>query len=552
MRALSAARRHRADALDRAAYEALERTRKATLTDPLHDRRDALLGALATHTGGLTRALQVWFDDLLTGIDIPEQARTALEHLDQAAEQLTTAHHGDTSAIPGNRWQQVTATVKAVRAAHTHHERWQQAWHGTLTTADGSQWASVQRPLIATYDLLAAHARAICGQLSAPPTPAQCWATDPRGRELIHLAADHLTGHEGQRPFDQFDDDALLIAFARALTKNRRDMIPAGLHLHAMIAAIKAARSKAHIIDAAADPRIGLVIPMRDEAGRIRAPGPDTPDGHDAIGAKLAQLTWLLDARPGARAHVLLVDEAPDGASARAARAVLDTVLPHPQIRLSVATHPAPDQGGSAKGGAVLWGLSQLLEDGWPILAYTDLDLTYPLDQLGLLLRHLDQPGTGAVIGSRRTHDAYGYYPPAGPIPTARLYQQAACELLGLAVGDPQAGFKAFRAPILRTALSHVRDHQLSFDTELLLLVQHAGATIAETGVCSLHRYAEGLGASRDYDAMLTAVHAQAARHGLDPDTRTTPVYDRIRAAGSLKAAAQHTAPLLHLSPRPE
>ncbi|MFI6883729.1 hypothetical protein [Streptosporangium canum] len=552
-----AARGHISDPLAHAARQVLERTRLAALTDPLLRRRAALLEDLSRHTGGLTRALQVWFDDLVAGVGTPEQARAASEYLDRACAHLAAAHHGDHhgdhAALPGQRWQQVTATARAARTARAHHERWRQAWHDTLITADGSRWADVQRPLVTAYNLLTVHAREVCGDLPAPPTPAQCWASDPSGRQLLHLAADHLTGCDGQRPLEHFDD-ALLIAFTRALTKNHRDKIPAALHIHAMIAAVKAARSKAFINDATADPRIGLVIPMRDEAGRISAPSLQAPDGHDAIGVKLAQLAWLFDARPGARAHVLLVDEAPDAASARAARAVLETAPAHPQIHISVATHPARI-GDSAKGGAVLWGLARLLNDGWPILAYTDLDLTYPLDQLGLLLHRLDQPGVGAVIGSRRTGDAYGYYPPAGPTPTATLYRQAACELLGLEVGDPQAGFKAFSAPFLRAVLPQVHDRQLSFDTELLALVQRAGGSITETGVCSLHRYTEGLAAPRDYDAMLAAVHAQATRHGLDPATRATPVYDRIRKAGSLHAAAQSATPatpLLPLSPAPK
>ncbi|OUC97731.1 hypothetical protein [Streptosporangium minutum] len=180
-----AARGHISDPLAHAARQVLERTRLAALTDPLMRRRAALLEDLSSHTGGLTRALQVWFDDLVAGVDTPEQARAASEHLDRACAHLAAAHR-------------------------------------------------------------------------------------------LHLAADHLTGCDGQRPLDHFDD-ALLIAFTRALTKNHRDKIPAAVHIHAMIAAVKAARSKAFINDATADPRIGLVIPMRDEAGRISAPSLQAP-----------------------------------------------------------------------------------------------------------------------------------------------------------------------------------------------------------------------------------------------------------------------------------
>ncbi|MGZ2361525.1 hypothetical protein LRE75_33415 [Streptomyces sp. 372A] len=58
-------------------------------------------------------------------------------------------------------------------------------------------------------------------------------------------------------------------------------------------------------------------------------------------------------------------------------------------------------------------------------------------------------------------------------------------------------------------------------------------------GPAALHRYVNGqVGTPRDYDTMLAASHQQAVRHGLDPDNRATPIWDRIREAGSLTNAA--------------
>ena len=175
---------------------------------------------------------------------------------------------------------------------------------------------------------------------------------------------------------------------------------------------------------------------------------------------------------------------------------------------------------------------------GHAVIGYTDLDLTYPLDQLGLLLAALGQPSAGAAIGARRLPDSHGYYPPAGPNPAAMLYQQAVRELLGLGVTDPQAGFKAFTASALHDALPRVADHGLSFDTDLLAAVTAAGRTVTETGVAALHRYTDGhAGTPRNYDVMLRAVYEQAVRHGHDPAERDTPAWDKIRAEGLTAAA---------------
>ncbi|MER5281447.1 hypothetical protein ABT025_37840 [Streptomyces sp. NPDC002809] len=327
------------------------------------------------------------------------------------------------------RWQQLRA---AARSASRHSQVWSPAWQKAATTTDGSTWDPSQRALIAGYDLLAEHVRTHYTE-GPTPTPERCWASDPTGRALLHTIADHLTGHLGHSPLPHFDD-ALLITFVQAHAKNSRHKIPGALHIHGLIAALKAARSKAALLTLTQTPDVGIVIPMRSETGRLAPASPDNPDGLDALAAKTAQLAWLLETRPDARAHLLLIDEAPDSASAQAAE---ELTGPHPRISITIAHRAAVT---SSKGGAVLWGLNQLHAAGHATLAYTDLDLTYPLDQLGLHLEALTHPRAGAVIGSRRRPDSHGYYPPAGPTPATLLYTQAANELLGLNVTDPHVG----------------------------------------------------------------------------------------------------------------
>ncbi|MFE4829861.1 hypothetical protein [Streptomyces sp. NPDC056672] len=529
---------------DLAADAAQQRTRRARVRSALTARREQTITELSRHTGALTLAATLWYDALTAAADTSDQAGEALAVACLAGALVETGQPLDCPwPAVRHRWQQLTQTAHTAR---TSTPAWEQAWTDAETTAEGSVWDPAQRALVAGYTLLADHVRTTYADPGAPPpTPAHCWATDPAGRILLHTVADHLTGHHGHSPLGHFDD-TLLISFIRALAKNRRDKIPGALHIHGLIAAVKAARSKAHLLTRPAAPRLGIVIPTRGEAHRIPAPAPGADRGEDALTAKTAQLAWLLQAHPNARAEILLVDEDPDGASARAAAR---TQAEHPQIRLTIATRPDDT---SAKGGAVLWGLAQLLESGCTTLAYTDLDLTYPLDQLGLLQHALDNHSAGAAIGSRRTASAHGYYPPSGPTPATRLYQQAVQELLQLDVTDPQAGFKAFTAHALRAALPQVTDHGLSFDTELLAVLQHAGHPLAETGIAALHRWTDNHdGTRRDYDTMLTAVHQQAQRHRPLPRTRPTPVWDRIRAAGSLHAASHPHKSDLTLSPAP-
>lgn len=508
---------------------ALARTRHARTRAALDACSELAVSEIASRAGGLTLAASLWLDALSTAAGTPDHAEEALAAACAAGRLLDA---GEEPAMPWPaaraRWQQV---ITAARSSTARSGTWDQVWDEAATTPDGSAWDSSQRGLAVGYALLTAHVLDRYGNAGTPPDPDRCWATDPAGRMLIHTVADHLTGHLGHSPLGHFDDK-LLIDFVRGLAKNRRDKIPGALQIQGLIAAVKAARSKAWLMARPLSTSVGIVIPVRGEVGRIVPPATGNPDGLDAIAVKVAQLAWLLEAWPDARADVLLVDEDPDGASASAAR---QAAAGHPQVGISIAGRYEEV---STKGGAVTWGLAQLLGAGHAVIAYTDLDLTYPLDQLGLLLAALGRPGTGAAIGSRRLPDSHGYYPPAGPDPGALLYRQAVAELLGIDVTDPQAGFKAFTATALHAALPLVTDHGLSFDTDLLAAVTVAGHTVTETGVAALHRYTDGhAGTPRDYDAMLRAVYEQAVRHGRNPAGRDTPAWNKIQADGLAAAA---------------
>ncbi|MFE7805879.1 hypothetical protein ACFU51_14680 [Streptomyces sp. NPDC057430] len=510
--------------LDLAIDEALHRTRQGRIGAELATRRAQTISEIATHTGGLTQAAELWYDALTTTASTPELAGEALALAYTAAPALATGADIDTPwpAVRA-RWHQVLA---AKNTAATHTPDWAHAWEGAAATAEGAAWDGIQRALVAGYDLLAHHVRTTFPKGTPVPGPDTCWALDDTGRTLVHTLADHLTGSHGHTPLAHFDD-LVLLSFVRELAKARRDRIPGALHLHGLAAAIKAARSKHHLTTDPTPARIGIVIPMRAEATRLT---------EGVLQAKADQLAWLLTAHPDARAELLLVDEDPDAASATAAHSALTRLgRMDAQVHITVARRPDP---ASRKGGAVRWGLAQLADAGHTHLTYTDADLTYPLDQLGLLLHELTL-GAGAAIGSRRLPDSAGYYPPEGPPPTTTLYRQAVTELLALDITDPQAGFKALTHTAFQAARHPVRDTGLSFDTDLLTALQLAGHTIAETGIAALHTYVDGhVGTPRDYDAMLATVRDQAARHGLNPDARPTPVLDKITAAGSLAAAA--------------
>jgi hypothetical protein len=392
-------------------------------------------------------------------------------------------------------------------------------------------------PLTAALTLLVDHVR---GHLMRAPGVAdvlRCWVTDPPGRELLNVLADRLASSAANNLPDSANDVELVHA-CRPVVTAPDDPAVAGLAKHGLIAAVKAARSKRYIGELSAPLRLGIAVPMRDEAARVRQASPDSPEGQDAVRAKWAQLDWLTAGQPLFAVDLVFVDEAVPFDSALAASESLSRLAEADAHRSIYATALAcprsiADDPSTAKGGAVTHGLRYLIERGCDVVMYTDLDLTYPLQQVGLLLGRMSNPVVGVAIGSRRRPDSFGYYPSSGPNATGRLYQQAVTELLKIPeISDPQAGFKAFRAHVAEQILGRSIDHSLTFDTEFLVLAKLNGHELSEIGVCAFHNYQEGASAARDYGRMLDNVRAQADRLGIDVNGRPTPTLDRIRKCG--------------------
>ncbi|MDG4832990.1 hypothetical protein O7627_27335 [Solwaraspora sp. WMMD1047] len=493
------------DEFARKAAAALARTERARRVQSVAAPLAGVRETLADSTRQLTRATDLLVGELRETAACGDDAEAAIARvagvpaaLPAAARPVMHHRHRQTGLV----------SARAGSDPDGFGALWETTWAAHATTPDGSTWDACQRPLVVAYHLLAANARTATGA-----TPDRCWATDPAGRRLLHAVADRLTGYRHIQSLDRFSDDAVLRSFAQHLARQQGDRV-ASLHVTGFVAAVKAARSKSHLIDHAGRLRLGVVIPMRAEQARLRVPDDVHPGGQDAVRVKIEQLGWLLDSHPDALVEVLFVDDDPAGPTAREVADILAVLDPVPGLTVAVAARP--DGSASAKGGAVLYGLGQLASHRY--LLYTDLDLTYPLNQAGLLLHPLISGQADVVIGSRRLADSHGYYPPVGPNAAARRYQQAVTELLRLPmVTDPQAGFKAFSGDLLRRILPAVRDRQLSFDSELLLLARLAEATITEVGVCALHQYSDGyVGTPRDYPAMLERVRQQARDH--EPD----------------------------------
>jgi putative flippase GtrA len=213
----------------------------------------------------------------------------------------------------------------------------------------------------------------------------------------------------------------------------------------------------------------------------------------------------------------------------------LTTALPYP-FRITVADNASTDAtltvahrlAGELPGVHVLHldakGRGRALRAAWtaspaPVLAYLDVDLSTDLAGLLPLIAPLISGHSDLAIGTRLAGTARVVRGPKREI-LSRGYNLLLRGLLAARFTDAQCGFKAIRADVATDLLPLVQDNDWFFDTELLILAQHAGLRIHEVPV----DWVDDPDSRVDLTATVWADLKGIARLGRALATRTLPL----------------------------
>ena len=180
-------------------------------------------------------------------------------------------------------------------------------------------------------------------------------------------------------------------------------------------------------------------------------------------------------------AHILVVDDAsPDGTGELADR------LAASDPRITVLHH-SPRAG---LGGAYLAGFGVALAAGFDILIEMDADGSHPADALPALIARLDTPDhADMVVGSRWVPGGGFVDWPAPRRLLSRAGNAYARLALGIAVKDSTAGFRSYRAEVLRTLdLDGVESRGYCFQIDMTRRVLNAGYRVAEVPIVFTER----------------------------------------------------------------
>jgi len=271
---------------------------------------------------------------------------------------------------------------------------------------------------------------------------------------------------------------------------------------------------------------IGVVFAMYNEKNRIRKKSDDNPTGEDFLRLKIAQLQDLF----GPYSDVIdwkliLVDDGDPTRSGAIALDILGEEYPDLYDQDQVQVYFLDQEKGedyakaSRKGGAILFGLKQLLKQNSDFLIYTDADLSTDLRQIGLLLKPLvvgqADITVDAAVGSRWHDDGVVHGRGWKARLSSFIYNQIVRALLPIGeIQDTQAGFKAFTRKAALAILPQARDIRFSFDTELLMLIKLEDFKIREVGIAWLESAEESnVDLSSDTFDMIRGVYRQNRRY---------------------------------------
>ena len=180
---------------------------------------------------------------------------------------------------------------------------------------------------------------------------------------------------------------------------------------------------------------------------------------------------------PGA--DILIIDDgSPDGTGQLA-----DT-LASADSQLHVMHRTTKNGLGDAYIAGFTWGL----DHGYDILVEMDADGSHPAETLSTLISSVTPTGDntaattpGLAIGSRWAQGGSVVNWPLHRLVLSRGGNTYAGFMLGLTVHDATAGFRAFRADVLRTIrFEEVNSHGYCFQIDMTLRVSDAGYTIVE------------------------------------------------------------------------
>lgn len=228
--------------------------------------------------------------------------------------------------------------------------------------------------------------------------------------------------------------------------------------------------------------KVGVLFAMWGEQNRLHPKSSQNPNGEDSLRVKLEQLAWATLGTP-IEWHLYAVDDGcPHGSGKIAAKIAAGHPLGN-QVSVLFLEDAIPAAEGplarlqsvndSRKGGAVILGAMQAIEDGADVVIYTDADNSVHLGQIGLLLRQYLENSTRVVLGNRKHPDAVLIKQESrwgiGIKLLRHMQRMVGQAIFSRGILDTQAAFKLYQADVVQRNIADPTVFDFSFDTDWIL-----------------------------------------------------------------------------------
>lgn len=210
----------------------------------------------------------------------------------------------------------------------------------------------------------------------------------------------------------------------------------------------------------------------------------------DRLPVSLVHVRAFLDSS-GEDYEVIVVDDGSEDGTAAVAEAMA-TGWPQCTVRR------LPRNAG--KGAAVREGM---LAARGSTRAFTDADLSAPIEQLPVLRRRLGGACQVAIASRGLPDSRVEVHQPGYREAMGRMYNRLLRLLVLPGILDTQCGFKIFTGLAATTCFGPLRTRGFGFDVEVLLRARRQGWTIAEVPVVWRHMEASRVHSLRDSSRML-------------------------------------------------